>query len=110
VGQPAKVSESATGAEAVRRISAYVELKNPKLELVANAVRQLVKKTVPEAREAVNTWGLPTFEQHGPMCYMIVGKNHVTLGFTRGTSLEDSAELLEGKGKNLRHVKVKEVE
>ena len=44
------------------------------------------------------------------MRYIIVGKNHVTLGFTRGTSLEDSAELLEGKGKNLRHVKVKEVE
>lgn len=40
----------------------------------------------------------------------MAGKNHVTFGFTRGTSLDDPAGLLEGTGKNLRHVKVKTAE
>lgn len=59
--------------------------------------------------ETVNPWGIPTFESNGPFCYFMVGKNHVTLGFLKGTSLKDPEKLLEGTGKNLRHVKVRSV-
>jgi hypothetical protein len=41
------------------------------------------------------------------MCFFTVGKNHLTFGFLRGTSLPDPAKLLEGTGKNLRHVKLR---
>ena len=34
----------------------------------------------------------------------------MTFGFSRGTSLANSAGMLEGTGKNLRHVKLKDVE
>jgi hypothetical protein len=37
-------------------------------------------------------------------------EKHVTFGFLRGTSLPDPAGLLEGTGKNLRHVKVKSLD
>ena len=40
------------------------------------------------------------------MCFFMVAKNHVTFGFLRGASLPDPAKLLEGTGKNLRHVKL----
>lgn len=102
--------KSASGKEAMRVIDEHVRRKNARLEPVASALRQLVKKTLPKSREAVNAWGIPTFEFNGPLCYMMVGKNHVTLGFTRGTSLTDNAGLLEGTGKKLRHVKLKEIE
>lgn len=105
-----QASKSAHGKEAVKIIDAYVQRKNANLKHVANALRRLVKKTLPKSSEAVNPWGVPTFDFNGPICYMMVGKNHVTLGFTRGTSLADGGELLEGTGKNLRHVKLKEVE
>jgi hypothetical protein len=39
----------------------------------------------------------------------MVAKNHVTLGFHRGTSLKDPESLLEGTGKNIRHVKLNTV-
>ena len=39
----------------------------------------------------------------------MVGKNHVTFGFHFGTSLEDPERLLEGTGKNIRHVKLREL-
>ncbi|MFI4923170.1 MAG: DUF1801 domain-containing protein [Burkholderiales bacterium] len=77
---------------------------------VVKGIRRLVKSAVPASREAINPWGIPTFDFHGPICFMMIGKRHVTFGFPRGTSLADPGMLLEGTGKNLRHVKLKEAE
>ena len=98
------------GNEAVVWIDEYVEGKSGKLGPVAWGLRRLMRKTVPGVKESVNPWKIPTFESNGPMCFFILGKNHVTFGFLRGTTLEDPAGLLEGSGKNLRHVKLRGVE
>jgi len=110
VRKAGKASRSARGPEAIRLINAYVGKSKAQLRDLANGLRRLVKKTVPGVKETVNPWGLPTFDYNGPMCVMMAGKKHITLGFVRGTSLPDDADLLEGTGKNLRHVKLKEVE
>ncbi len=91
-------------------INSYLEKKNPKLREVAEGIRKLMKRAVPRISEAINPWGVPTFEFNGPLCYMMIGKHHVTLGFLRGTSLMDPKRLLEGTGRNLRHVKLRTVE
>jgi hypothetical protein len=98
------------GKEARERIDDYVEKQGPKLIGVAEGLRRLVKKTVSGSTESVNPWGIPAFESNGPMCFFMIGKNHVTFGFLRGTSLADPEKLLEGTGKNLRHVKLRTVE
>lgn len=98
------------GKKAVEWINTYVGKKGPKLLPVAEGLRRLVKKTVVGVKESVNPWKMPTFASNGPMCFFMVGKNHVTFGFLRGTSLKDQAGLLEGTGKNLRHVKLRTVE
>ncbi|HEY1424574.1 MAG TPA: DUF1801 domain-containing protein [Candidatus Acidoferrum sp.] len=90
-------------------IDAYVEKKNPKLKPVMDAARALVRKAVPKSREAINPWGIPVFEWNGALCYLMIGKKHITFGFPRGASMVDSAKLLQGTGKNLRHVKLREV-
>ena len=41
--------------------------------------------------------------------YIGVQKSHVNLGFYHGASLNDPGGLLEGTGKKLRHVKVRNV-
>ena len=102
-------SRAATGKDAVRLIDDCVRRGNPALRAVANELRKLVRKTVPEAREAVNPWGIPMFELNGALCLLMVGKEHVTFGFPRGASLSDPEGLLEGTGKNMRHVKLREV-
>lgn len=91
-------------------IDEYVARKEPKLGDLATGLRRLVKETVPDSRETVNPWSIPTFESNGPMCFFMVGKKHVTFGFLRGTSLPDPAKLLEGTGKSLRHVKLRTVD
>ncbi len=103
-------SRTASGKDAARLIDAYIERRNAGLKQVTDGLRRLLKKTVPKSREAINPWGIPMFDFHGPLCLIMVGKNHVTLGFPRGTSLTDPTGLLEGTGKNLRHVKLKGVE
>jgi len=90
-------------------IDAYVGKKEPKLIKVAEGLRRLMKKTVKGCRESVNPWKIPTFESNGQMCFFMVGKNHVTFGFIRGTALPDPERLLEGTGKSVRHVKLREV-
>ena len=91
-------------------IDSYVDAKPAELRDVAEKLRKLVKKTVKGTKESVNPWKIPTFESNGPMCFFTVGKYHVTFGFLRGTSLPDPAGLLEGTGKNLRHVKLRTAE
>ena len=106
----AKSTRAVSGKDAGRAIDAYVESRNPALKNVVAAVRRLVKSGVPAADEAINPWGVPVFELNGAFCLLMVGKHHVTFGFTQGASLRDPDNLLEGTGKNLRHVKLKTVE
>lgn len=40
-------------------------------------------------------------------CYIGVLENYVNLGFHQGTSLRDSSQLLEGTGKQMRHIKIR---
>jgi hypothetical protein len=97
-------------ADGRKWIDAYVAKKQSALGEVAQGLRRLMKKTVPGTTESVNPWKIPTFESNGPMCMFTIGKTHVTFGFLRGASLPDRANLLEGTGKNLRHVKLRTTE
>jgi hypothetical protein len=91
-----------------RKIMAYVQRKNPGMLEIVAALRILIKKTVPQSRELLNPWGLPTYAWRGAIGYIMVGKKHVTFGLARGAELPDPGKLLEGTGKNLRHVKIRD--
>jgi hypothetical protein len=52
-------------------------------------------------------WSRPCYSNaRGMFCYLNSTKKHATLGFEKGTSLTDPTSLLEGTGKNMRHVKL----
>lgn len=44
--------------------------------------------------------------EDAPFAYVNVFKNHTNVGFFNGAHLEDPAGLLQGSGKNMRHVKL----
>ena len=93
-----------------KKASPYMKDENPALRKVVRELRAFVKGVVPDMKETVNSWGVSTFERESPFCCYMVGKNHVTFGFHYGTSLSDPEGLLEGTGKNIRHVKLRTVE
>ena len=94
------------GKEARVWVDEYVK-KAGKLSGVAKAVRALVKKSVAGCEEYVNPWKIPTFDMNGPLCFYMVAKEHVIFGFVRGAMLGDPGKLLEGTGKYLRHIKLR---
>jgi hypothetical protein len=102
---PAKVGMRKKGKK-----SSHARDDNPELRQVVRGLRRFVKTIVPGVKETKNSWGIPTFVAPDPFCFYMVGKNHVTFGFHYGTSLDDPQGLLEGTGKNLRHVKLRKTE
>jgi hypothetical protein len=49
----------------------------------------------------------PTHKMKEGICYIGVIKDHVNLGFLRGSELSDPHRILEGEGKQMRHIKIR---
>jgi len=79
------------------------------LDRVEGAVRELIRGIAPELRVETR-WGHPWFVGNDLVVLTGTFDRHVGVEFWRGTSLNDPGHLLEGTGKNLRHVKLRTVE
>jgi len=49
----------------------------------------------------------PTHRMKDGICYIGVIKDHVNLGFIRGSRLSDPQRILEGTGTQMRHIKIR---
>lgn len=67
-------------------------------------LRALIRSAVPDAQEALK-WGQPCYSRNGLFCYLQRAKQHVTLGFQKGARMNDPDRLLQGSGKQMRHLK-----
>ena len=81
---------------------------------IALRARDLITRLVPKSEEKVYFgWRIISFSLDGKMSGQFLsigpGRNYVNLYFMLGTSLDDPKGLLEGTGKNMRHVKLREV-
>jgi hypothetical protein len=82
---------------------------DPQIRAAAIALRDLVREAAPEAQETVK-WGFPTWVARGNVCSINGGTGYVRLQLFRGPELSDAARILEGTGKNMRHVKVRDAQ
>jgi hypothetical protein len=78
---------------------------------IAEALRRMVLLAESGLIEAIR-WGMPWYgkgdRMAGAVCYISVHNDHVNLGFPQGTSLTDREGVLEGTGKGMRHVKIRD--
>ena len=65
---------------------------------------------VPRPRERAASYGVGPKKMSEAYTYIMPQKNYVNLGFYHGVALSDPANLLEGGGKRLRHVKIYSLE
>ncbi len=83
-----------------QKVTNYInKLKSPQKEIVQE-LRKLILKTLPSTTEEFK-WNQPYYS----FGYIAALKEHVNLGFWFGARLKD--KLLEGTGKNLRHIKLR---
>jgi hypothetical protein len=85
----------------------YLRDQSPKNQAIIRALRRFVKRVEPGLSEAVK-WGNGCWVgSNGPVAYVYSATGYVQLGFFSGSSLKDPRGLLEGKGKYVRHTKVR---
>ncbi|MGE3151262.1 MAG: DUF1801 domain-containing protein [Nitrospiraceae bacterium] len=85
----------------------YLKAQNPKNQAIIRALRKFVKRVEPRLSEAVK-WGNGCWVGiDGPVAYVYSDAGYVQFGFLNGSSLKDPRGLLEGKGKYVRHIKVR---
>ena len=88
----------------------------PEVQAMARYLRQLIIDIYPEVievpwpKQRVAGYGVGPKKMSEHFCYIGTQSNRVNLGFFYGADLTDQEGLLEGTGKNLRHVKVKSME
>ena len=76
-------------------------------QAIIRGLRRLVKRVEPGLSESVK-WGNGCWiGSKGPVAYVYSTPDYVQFGFFRGSSLKDPKGLLEGKGKYVRHTKVR---
>lgn len=94
-------------------IEAFFERQSPAVQPIARCLRELVRATLPDLNEYVDRYGVIRYGHASGMrdwvCYISGHKAHANLGLARGASLPDPKGLIEGTGKNLRHVKLRSV-
>jgi hypothetical protein len=85
----------------------YLEDQGPKSQEIIRALRKLVRRVEPGLSETVK-WGNGCWiGQKGPVAYVHTDTGCVQFGFFNGSSLKDPKGLLEGKGRYVRHTKVR---
>jgi hypothetical protein len=83
---------------------------------IAGRLRLLIMEVYPDVvevpwpKQKIIGYGVGPKKMTEHFCYIGAFKAHVNLGFYYGAHLPDPAGLLEGTGKNLRHIKVKSTE
>lgn len=68
-------------------------------------LRKLIKSCHKDFVEEIK-WSQPCYSLGKLVCYLKSTKKHAVLGFQKGAHLDDPNDLLEGSGKDMRHVKV----
>lgn len=75
---------------------------------IVETLLTLAKSAAPDASIVIK-WAQPVLELSGPFAYIKAAKGHVTLGFWRGTELDDPRGLLAG-GDRMKHVRLASLE
>lgn len=93
-----------------------IEITEPKLIEVMKRMREIIMEIDAETVETVRlgdraaTYGVGMQKMKDGYLYLIPHKSWVNLGFYEGAFLENKSGLLEGTGKKLRHIKIKNME
>ena len=78
----------------------------PPIRSLVQKLRTFVKKHAPDLEEQVK-WGGLCSVGNRVVCYIHPHEAHVDFGFFQGVSLDDPKAILEGKGKFVRHIKIR---
>ena len=93
-----------------RTFEDWLEGVEPRLRPLAVELRRMFLEAAPDLRESIK-WGNPFFEKKVRTFYIASqADKYVTLGLCQGALLPNPEGLIEGTGKRMRHVKLRNLE
>ena len=91
-----------------------IHVASPELSPICTALREIIAELHNDFYEVVwknqniASYGVGPKKMSEHYVYISLHKKHVNLGFYYGATLSDPNNLLEGTGKRLRHIKIKQ--
>ncbi|WP_052467162.1 DUF1801 domain-containing protein [Psychroserpens damuponensis] len=92
-----------------QEVTTYIENSDDKNKEVLNKLRNLIFSLVPSVNEQFK-WSRPVYAISKDFCYLKTTKKAVTLGFFEFDKIKTNSHLIEGTGKSMRHIKIKNAE
>jgi hypothetical protein len=81
------------------------------VKAIANRLREIILEVLPGAEEKVYLgWKIALYNLPNEVCGIQPVNKYCNLYFSKGAQMNDPDELLEGTGKNIRHVKVRSLD
>ena len=90
----------------------YINSFAPELQAIIRILREIAKKSMPEAHEMIYHAAIGYSFTQSPfdrICYIAPQNNYVNFGFFFGAHLPDPQHVLVGEGKRMRHIKVRSI-
>ncbi|MEX0813955.1 MAG: DUF1801 domain-containing protein [Chitinophagales bacterium] len=91
-----------------KKVDDYIANADKPLKDILLKLRQLIAEAVPKAKENFK-WGQPVYTTEKDFCYLKLNKQHINIGFFNFEKITDPNNLLEGSGKNMRHIKIRSI-
>ena len=88
-------------------VAAWMKARPGELGAIAQHWFQAIKALGEDVHELLHDGHPTACVRDGAFAYVNAFRDHVNLGFFRGSELPDPAGLLEGVGKRMRHVKLR---
>lgn len=76
---------------------------------IINTIRDLILSKSNNVIEQFK-WSRPVYSINKDFCYLKATKKHVSIGFFDYEKIKTNTHLIEGTGKSMRHIKIKNIE
>jgi hypothetical protein len=87
-------------------VDEYIKRQGPSQAEIAQKLRTLILSNFPQLKEEYK-WNMPVYTLNGKdVTYLKTTKEGVNLGLNAGAHISDPKSLMEGTGKEMRHIKV----
>lgn len=90
----------------IAEVDTYITDAPIELQATLSVLRDLIFTAVPQTKESFK-WKQPVYSTAKDYLYLKANKAHVNLGFFNFEKIENPAYPLEGTGKRMRHIKIK---
>ena len=88
------------------QVTQYINDAPDEQKEIMKIIRSIIHNNVAGVTEDYK-WSRPVFSKSKDFAYFKITKTHLTLGFMNFEKISDPNSLLEGSGKEMRHIKLK---